>query len=181
VIFYVYLWLRYDGSPYYVGKGKKKRAFVHFNHSVSPPRDPGRILVQSCSSEQEAYEIEKFFIAFYGRKDIGTGILQNRTIGGDGGDTRAGRKHTPETREKMRQAQLGKKRPYMAERNRQPWARAASSCPKPKSDEMKARLSAARTGKHYPKLSEALHRLARPRNSKNGRFLSNEEISSLVS
>jgi len=99
---YVYFWLRRDGTPYYVGKGKGRRGFVTSNHQICRPRDAVNILVQEYSSDQEAYEVEKFFIAFYGRKDLGTGCLHNRTDGGEGGATRCGRKSSPETREKIR-------------------------------------------------------------------------------
>jgi hypothetical protein len=94
--FYTYLWLREDGTPYYVGKGKGDRAI----RRGSPSLD--RILIQEFPSEADAFAAEIFLISFYGRKDIGTGILRNRTIGGDGGDTFSGREHKPETLAKMR-------------------------------------------------------------------------------
>lgn len=82
-IFYAYLWLRADGTPYYAGKGCGQRAFVH-KKPPYPPKDLSRILVFSRSSEQAAIETEKELICSWGRKDIGTGCLLNRTEGGDG-------------------------------------------------------------------------------------------------
>jgi hypothetical protein len=93
--FYTYLWLRYDGTPYYVGKGKGKRAWRHLTYPY-PPQDVSRILVEYHDSEQNALFVEKYLIAFWGRKDLGTGILLNRTDGGEGIPTLS-----PETRVKM--------------------------------------------------------------------------------
>jgi hypothetical protein len=81
------MWLREDGTPYYVGKGSyKKRAFER--HKVgnriqyAPPKD--RVLIQEFPTEPDAFEAEKFLIFYYGRKDLGTGILRNQTDGGEG-------------------------------------------------------------------------------------------------
>lgn len=80
MIFYTYLWLREDGSPYYVGKGTRARAF----RRGSPPRE--RIIVEAHASEADAFDAERFLIAYYGRKDNASdpGILINHTDGGDG-------------------------------------------------------------------------------------------------
>jgi len=77
--FYTYLWLREDGTPYYVGKGHGKRAI-----RKGSPQYLSRILIQEHESEQDAFTAEKFLIAYYGRKDLGTGCLRNRTDGGEG-------------------------------------------------------------------------------------------------
>lgn len=82
--YYVYLWLRYDGTPYYVGKGKGRRAFIHYEHKgVHPPKDPAYILIQEYSSEDEAFRAEAFLIEYYGRKCLGTGCLLNVSDGGN--------------------------------------------------------------------------------------------------
>ena len=83
-MFYAYLWLRKDGTPYYVGKGCGDRAFITHNHAVACPSEVFRILVQNYASEAEAFEAEKFLISFYGRIDLRTGCLRNRTEGGEG-------------------------------------------------------------------------------------------------
>lgn len=108
--FYTYLYLREDGTPYYVGKGRGKRAFYGLTHRVKPPRDRTRILLQEFPSEADAFEAEIFLIAYYGRIDLGTGCLHNLTGGGEGnanrsevtrkrmGDAKRGTKLSPEQR-----------------------------------------------------------------------------------
>ena len=81
--FYSYMWLREDGSPYYVGKGTRRRAYVRHTHRVAPPTESSRILVFPMLSEAEAFESEIALIELFGRKDIGTGCLRNLTDGGE--------------------------------------------------------------------------------------------------
>jgi hypothetical protein len=110
--FYTYLWLREDGTPYYVGKGKNGRAF----RKGSPPLE--RILVQEFPSEADAFDAEKFLIDYYGRKDcLGDGLLINHTDGGEGGTTNLGKTFSADTRAKMRQWQIGRKMSAEAKRN----------------------------------------------------------------
>jgi hypothetical protein len=84
-MYYTYLWLREDGTPYYVGKGKGNRAYKNDGErSVRRPKQSARIFVQYWGSEEEAFSMEKFWISLFGRLDLGIGILRNRTDGGDG-------------------------------------------------------------------------------------------------
>ena len=82
--FYVYAYLRKDETPYYIGKGKDRRAFVKENMN-RVPKDKTRIkFLHKDIDEILALDLEMFWIAFYGRKDLGTGILRNLTDGGEG-------------------------------------------------------------------------------------------------
>jgi hypothetical protein len=110
-IYYTYAYLRKDGTPYYIGKGKKTRAYDK-THCVKVPSDKKRILILKKNlTEKEAYKHERYMIAVLGRKDNGTGILRNVTNGGEGNDYWLGKKRSPEDCLKMRMAQLGKKLP----------------------------------------------------------------------
>jgi hypothetical protein len=92
-IYYVYEWVRTDGTPYYIGKGKKKRAFDK-RRSFYPGDDRVNLIKQNLT-EQEAWDLEVELIAKYGRKDLGTGILRNKTDGGEGS---GGMKHSDFTK-----------------------------------------------------------------------------------
>lgn len=83
--YYTYAYLRKsNGTPYYIGKGKGRRAFVK-HKGISTPKEKGKILfLKENITEEEAMKHEIYMIAILGRKDIGTGILLNRTNGGEG-------------------------------------------------------------------------------------------------
>ena len=83
-MFYTYLWLREDGTPYYVGKGTGNRAFESDGHKCRRPKCKEDILLQRFSTEENAFEAEKFLIAYYGRADKKQGCLRNLTDGGEG-------------------------------------------------------------------------------------------------
>src|ERR1039458_5206653 len=94
-MFYTYLWLWENGTPYYVGKGSGNRSHNPNGHRVRKPSDD-RIIVQRFECEEDAYFAEKFLIALYGRTDNGTGCLSNLTDGGENPPSWKGRKRDPE-------------------------------------------------------------------------------------
>lgn len=104
--YYVYAYLRKDFTPYYIGKGKGQRAWSDHNLIVVPPNNRIAILEQNLT-DLGALAIERRLIRWYGRKDIGTGILRNCTDGGDGSE---GRVTSDITKQKITYAKLGKKR-----------------------------------------------------------------------
>jgi hypothetical protein len=81
--YYVYAYLREDGTPYYIGKGKGDRAYKPHRGLGIPSRDRIQI-IYSDLDQDIAYSLEKMLIAKYGRLNNDTGILRNLTDGGDG-------------------------------------------------------------------------------------------------
>jgi len=110
--FYVYAYLRSKdsitakaGTPYYIGKGLGQRAFFKNKRHIRPPLDGTLIVIlESKLTEIGSLALERRMIIWYGRKDLGTGILANLTDGGDG-------MSNPSllTRQKIANGQLGKK------------------------------------------------------------------------
>jgi len=88
-IYYVYYHVREKdsevapaGTPYYVGKGCGNRAW---NKRKFRPTNPSYIVIIAQNlTESEAFELEMSEIARWGRIDLGTGILRNKTNGGEG-------------------------------------------------------------------------------------------------
>jgi hypothetical protein len=106
--FYTYAYLREDRTPYYIGKGQGNRAYRRSKKRINPPKDKSRIIfLKQNLTEEEAFKHEKYMIAVFGRIDLGTGILHNRT---DGGEGTSGAVISEETRRKMNESMKGKTR-----------------------------------------------------------------------
>lgn len=83
--FLIYAFCRKDGTFYYIGKGTDRRPYSKRKRGINPPSDKTRILIlHSNLDEQTAFDYERKLILFYGRKDLGTGLLRNMTDGGEG-------------------------------------------------------------------------------------------------
>ena len=105
--YYTYAYLREDGTPYYIGKGKDDRVYRRWRRGAKPPKDKTRIIfLKQNLTEEEAFKHEIYMISIFGRKDLGTGILHNRTGGGEGS---SGAVVSKETKAKMSAAQKGDK------------------------------------------------------------------------
>jgi hypothetical protein len=107
--YYTYAYLREDGTPYYIGKGKGNRAYKKGNRVFSPPPKNRIILLKQNLTEEEAFKHEIYMISVFDRKDLGTGILHNKTNGGDG-VSGAKLPKTEEHKKKISNSHIGKKR-----------------------------------------------------------------------
>ena len=132
--FYVYAYIRATdsktasaGTPYYIGKGTGNRAFS--KHTFTIPDKSRIIFMEQGLTELGALALERRYIRWWGRKDLGTGILLNRTDGGDSpkmdeyrklhlSKINTGKVLKKETRIKMSRTRTGKKRPELSNRDR---------------------------------------------------------------
>jgi hypothetical protein len=146
--YYTYAYLREDRTPYYIGKGQGNRAYRRSKKRINPPKDKSRIIfLKQNLTEEEAFKHEIYMIAVFGRKDLGTGILHNRTNGGEGG---SGRVLSEETRRKLSDANRGKNHPNYGKTTSLETKAKISASKKNMSDETRAKYSAANTGENHP-------------------------------
>ena len=142
--YYTYAYLREDRTPYYIGKGKGNRLYKKGSRVFAPPKDKSRIIyLKQNLTEEEAFKHEIYMIDVFGRIDLGTGILHNRT---DGGDGISGAIRSEETRRKISAATKGKNHPMYN---------------KTHSEEAKRKISVAKKGENnhnYGKIFSEEHR-----------------------
>jgi hypothetical protein len=131
--FYTYAYLREDRTPYYVGKGTGKRIYQSNGKSCNKPKDKSRIIfLKQNLTEEEAFKHEIYMIAVFGRKDLGTGILHNRTNGGEGTSG------LTKTKEQIQQMSLSRK-------GQIPWNKGITGVIK-LSEKTKKKMSSSRKG-----------------------------------
>lgn len=161
-IYYVYAYLRNKdsetakaGTPYYIGKGKGNRAWVKHrinNKGVQRPSDATYIvLLEQHLTEVGSLALERRMIAWYGRIDLGTGILRNQTDGGDGSSgcyiNRAhygekngffNKQHTQATKDHLSKVKSGSKMPPRTEQHKK--ALSAANKDKPMTQEKREHM-----------------------------------------
>ena len=158
--FYTYAYLREDRTPYYIGKGQGKRINLNSGRSCNKPKDKSRIIfLKQNLTEEEAFKHEIYMIDVLGRKDLGTGILHNRT---DGGEGTSGSSIGDESRKRMSDAHKGENHHMYGKTHSEETRKKISEGNKNKilTEETKKRMSDAHKGKirseeHRRNLSEA--------------------------
>jgi hypothetical protein len=158
-MYYTYAYLREDGTPYYIGKGKGYRAYQGNRKSTNPPKDKSKIiLLKQNITEAEAFRHEIYMISIFGRRDNNSGILRNLTNGGEGtsGANNSGERngfykksHTEETKSKISKTKIGTKfpeelKPLVSKRSKEMWKSGVFSTP-----EHRQKLSQSLCKKQY--------------------------------
>jgi hypothetical protein len=146
--YYVYVLFGWDGVPYYVGKGRRRRLNNH--------PDVPKAKIREGLTNAEALKIERLLIFALGRRP--DGLLINKNYGGTGtldwtieqreamrkrmlGRRHAlGNRHTPEVIELIGAASLGRSYPN---RKKIKWSR-------PMSDQQRAAMSKREKGRKRP-------------------------------
>jgi hypothetical protein len=152
--FYTYAYLREDRTPYYVGKGCGDRAYRRNKCEIKPPKDKSRIIfLKQNLTEEKAFKHEIYMIAVFGRKDLGTGILYNRSGGGEGP---SGVVRSQEFKIKLSKANMGENNPNYGKSTSEETRKKQSAAMKGKnnhfygkshSEEVRKKLSVVNKGK----------------------------------
>jgi len=116
-IYYVYIYSYPDGTPFYVGMGKKDRFLYHLkeandlsksSHKLNTIRkilredsDPIISIIDKNISKEQASELEILLISEIGRVCNNTGPLTNIADGGTGGDTFSNNPNKDDIRNKI--------------------------------------------------------------------------------
>lgn len=112
--YYVYGYFDNNLMPYYIGKGKAKRAWSKHKNINLPENKDNIIILKENLLEIEALQYETFLISLFGRKNNDTGILINKTPGGYGAGSY---KHTEEAKRKISESHKGRKHTEQSKRN----------------------------------------------------------------
>jgi hypothetical protein len=141
-MYYTYAYLREDGTPYYIGKGKGDRAYRKDGKPCAIPKDKSKIIqLKKNLTEEEAFNHEIYMIAVFGRKDLGTGILLNKS---DGGEGRSGYIPTEELKINQSKRMSGKNNPMYGKRGEEcPWYGRKHT------EETKNKISKSLTGENH--------------------------------
>ena len=141
--YYTYAYLRENGTPYYIGKGKGDRAFNKYKGEIKLPKDKSRIIfLKKNLTEEKSFKHEIYMISIFGRKDLGTGILHNKTDGGEGA---SGKILSEETKKKLSIVNKGKNHSEETKRK-------IGEASKNRSEETRIKLSVALKGKNLGKI-----------------------------
>lgn len=107
--FYTYAYLREDGRPYYVGKGKGTRAWDRhgaLGKYWMPPADDRVLILKWGLEQQQAFDHEIYLIAVYGNFWAGGWLNKNFDEGGLGA---TGSRHSEEFKQRQRERGLGRR------------------------------------------------------------------------